>query len=106
MNIVSYTTLIALSIAGLVVAIRKHSIFLVIYGIGLDLVYSSSFLYISRLKPVICAFVVFVSILAFIHARQISIQRSTSKVSILQANSDRELIKDRDYKYEPTTEAV
>ena len=107
MNIVSFTTLIAFSIAGLIVTFKKHAIFLIAYGVGLDLVYSSSFLYISRIKPWICAYVVFVSILAYIHARQLLIQQSANKVSMLKTNSDGELITDRDeYKYEHTSQVV
>lgn len=110
-NIVSFSALIALSIVGLVVALRKQPIFLIVYGVSLDIIYSSSFLYVSRLKPWICAFVVFVSILAYIHSRQILIQRRSSKIGkvcILEVNhSDGSLIKDREnYKYEHASQVV
>lgn len=110
-NIVSFSALIALSIVGLVVALRKQPIFLIVYGVGLDIIYSSSFLYVSRLKPWICAFVVFVSILAYIHSRQLLIQRRSSKIGkvcILEVNrSDGSLIKDREnYKYEHASQVV
>lgn len=90
-------------------AIRKNYHLLALYGMSLDLVYFTSFLYVSRLKPSICAYIVFVSILTFIHARQIWLQNSASNVRILQATaSDRELIKssDRQYTYEHTTEMI
>jgi len=106
MNIVTFATLIALSIVGLAATIKKYPSFLIMYGVGLDVIYASSFLYVSRIKPSICAFVVLVSILAFLHARQLLIQQSEKKLSILQGNSDRELIKERDYKYEHTSEVV
>ncbi|KAI2796605.1 hypothetical protein BLOT_014398 [Blomia tropicalis] len=105
-NIVTFASLIAISIAGIVVTLKREAMLLVIYGISLDIVYSTSFLYVSRVKPWICAFIVFVSILSFIHGRQIAIQKSTHKVSILQATSDNELIKDQNYKYEHTSEVV
>ena len=110
-NIVSFSALIALSIVGLVVALRKQPIFLIVYGVSLDIIYSSSFLYVSRLKPWICAFVVFVSILAYIHSRQILIQRRSSKIGkvcILEvSHSDGSLIKDREnYKYEHASQVV
>lgn len=111
MNIVSFSALIAVSIVGLVVALRKQPIFLIVYGASLNVVYSSSFLYVSRLKPWICAFVVFVSILAYIHSRQLLILRQSSKIGkvcILEAShSDGSLIKDReDYKYEHASQVV
>ena len=110
MNIVSFASLIALSVVGLVVAIKKHPISLAIYGIGLNVIYATSLLHVSRLKPIICVFVVFISILAFIHSRQLFKQQSANKVDILQVNSDLikdELIKDdRIYKYEPANITV
>lgn len=71
MNIISYSALIVFCFSGLVATLRQHALCVLVFGLSLDVIYCSSFLYSSRLNPSICAFIVFVSVLSLIHARQV-----------------------------------
>ncbi|UXI14261.1 hypothetical protein NH340_JMT00204 [Sarcoptes scabiei] len=93
-NIIVFTSLIATSMAGLIVAYRKHTIALIVYAIALDLIYLSSFLYCSRIPAFHCAYIVFVSIIIYIRAYHLHSKRSQTKIRLIQtSNSDAEIIK-------------
>lgn len=86
-SIAILTTIITFSMAGLIAAIKKNASMLVLYGILLDLIYTTTFLYYARIPSLHCTFIIFVSILVFIRSFHLWSKQSKMKINLLKANS-------------------
>lgn len=85
MNVVIYSSVIALSIVGLVAAIRRHKIMLTIYAFALNLIYLTSFIYCARVPSFYCSIIVFVSIIVYLRSHHLWSKNSEDKIHLIQA---------------------